>query len=187
MADVTPDEVLAFWFTEAGPDKWYVKDEELDHQITERFESIVKKLAGTYERVSNSLWQGGPKDALATIIVLDQFPRNIYRGSAQSFQYDPLALHAAEAAIAAHQDTEVPEQFRSFFYLPFMHSEDLEDQEQCVRLFETRMNNEENLKFAVIHRDIIKKFGRFPHRNELLDRVSTPGETTFLSEGGFAG
>jgi uncharacterized protein (DUF924 family) len=182
MTPITsPDDILAFW-TEAGPDKWYKKDEAFDAAIRDNFLSI-------YEAAADgrlSAWQDTPESALALVIVLDQFPRNMFRGSARAFAADPLARDIADAAIASGFDQEVGKELRAFFYLPFMHSEDIEDQDYCVELCRA-LGDEDNLKYAEIHAEIIRRFGRFPHRNPVLGRDTTPEEQAFLQSGGFAG
>ncbi|MFN3347755.1 DUF924 family protein [Pseudorhodoplanes sp.] len=174
-------EVLAFW-KEAGPDKWYKKDEAFDRAIRDNF-------LATYEAAAESRlssWEKEPDTALALIIVLDQFPRNMFRGSARAWVADPLAREVAGRAISQGSDKAVDRTLRVFFYLPFMHSEQLADQDYCVELCRA-LGNEDNLKYAEIHRDVIKRFGRFPHRNTVLGRETTPDERAFLASGGFAG
>jgi uncharacterized protein (DUF924 family) len=177
----SPDDILAFW-TEAGPDNWYKKDDGFDAAIRDKFLS-------TYEAAAQgglSAWQESPKSALALVILLDQFPRNMFRDSARAFAADPLARDVADKAIASGFDKAVARELRAFFYLPFMHSEDLADQEYCVALCRA-LGDEDNIKYAEIHADIIRRFGRFPHRNPVLGRDTTPEEQAFLESGGFAG
>lgn len=177
----TAADVLAFW-KEAGPDKWYKKDETFDRAIRDNF-------IGTYEAAAAgglSAWQNAPDSALALVIVLDQFPRNMFRGSARAFAADALAREVADAAISHGFDRQVDRDLRAFFYLPFMHSEKLADQDYCVELCRA-LGDENNLKYAGIHADIIRRFGRFPHRNAVLGRDTTSEERAFLDEGGFAG
>jgi uncharacterized protein (DUF924 family) len=178
---VTPDEVLDFWFS-VDPKKWYLKDEAFDASIRERF-------LATYEAAAAgklSDWEAAPETALALVIALDQFPRNMFRGSPRTFAADPLALTTAKRAIAQGYDKQLELAKRNFFYLPFQHSEDLADQERGVEL--SRLNSDaEGLKWAEIHADIIRRFGRFPHRNAVLGRTTTPEEQAFLDGGGFAG
>jgi uncharacterized protein (DUF924 family) len=182
MTDIkSPDDVLAFW-TEAGPDKWYKKDEAFDLALRDTFLSTYEAAAGG--RLSD--WQKEPASALALVILLDQFPRNMFRGSARAFAADPLARDIADAAISSGFDKAVDKDLRAFFYLPFMHSEDIEDQDYCVALCRA-LGDEDNLKYAEIHAEIIRRFGRFPHRNPVLGRETTPEEMAFLESGGFAG
>jgi len=174
----SPQSVLAFW-REAGPDKWFNKDAAFDDAIRTRF-------LETYEAAAEGRladWETTAEGALALVIVLDQFPRNMFRGEKRAFAADPLARGVAERALARGFDRAVPE--RTFFYLPFMHSEALDDQERCVALYRTL--DEDSLKWAVLHADIIRRFGRFPHRNAVLGRSTTPEEQAFLDGGGFAG
>jgi uncharacterized protein (DUF924 family) len=175
------NDILAFW-TEAGPDKWYKKDEAFDAAIRDTF-------LATYEAAADgrlSDWQKEPDSALALVILLDQFPRNMFRGSARAFAADPLARDVADSAISQGYDKAVGKELRAFFYLPFMHSEEIEDQEYCIELCRA-LGDEENVKYAEIHAEIIRRFGRFPHRNPVLGRDTTPEEQAFLENGGFAG
>ena len=179
-AAVAPHDVLAFWRT-AGPDKWFTKDAAFDDAIRTRF-------LATYETAAAGAlaWDGTPEGALALLIVLDQFPRNIFRGSASAFAADPLAREVATRAIARGFDRAVPLAERSFFYLPLEHSESLADQERCVAL-NRASGDADALKWAGLHADIIRRFGRFPHRNAALGRATTPEEQAFLDGGGFTG
>jgi len=176
------DDVLAFW-TEAGPEKWYKKDEDFDRTIRDTF-------LATYEAAAAgrlSPWEKEPDSALALVIVLDQFPRNMFRATPTSFGSDPLALSAAREAVARCFDRKVPALARAFFYFPFEHSEELADQDECVRLFAQWPNEPELASFqdyARRHREVIERFGRFPHRNAVLGRPSTPDETDFLRQPG---
>jgi len=176
-----PSEVLAFWRA-AGREKWYTKDSDFDAEITRRF-------LPTYEAaVAGHLshWEDTPEGALALVIVLDQFARNMFRGSARTFAADALARAAADRVIRRGFDRRVATQERQFVYIPFEHSEDPADQERSVALF--RANDDaEALKWAELHADVIRRFGRFPHRNAILERATTPAEQTFLDSGGFAG
>jgi uncharacterized protein (DUF924 family) len=182
MTDVkSAGDVLNFW-RGAGPDKWFGKDDAFDRAIHDDF-------LATYEAAAAGRlqdWERTPDGALALVIVLDQFPRNMFRGSARAFAADALAHDVADRAIAKGFDQKVDQELRAFFYLPLMHSERIDDQERCVALCRA-LGNEENLKFAELHADIIRRFGRFPHRNPLLGRETTPEEKTFLESGGFAG
>lgn len=181
MSNVTPRDVLDFWFG-AGKQKWYKKSDAFDEEIREKFQEIheISRAGG------RDFWAETPDGILALIILLDQFPRNMYRGSPDMFAADAKALTLAKEAVARGIDTEVPEAARAFIYMPFMHSERLDDQDKCCELF-IAAGNKDNLKFAEEHRDIIKKFGRFPHRNPLLRRATTEDEDVFLADGGFAG
>jgi len=174
-------DVLAFWRA-AGPAKWFKKDAALDAEIASRFSALWRDAAAG--RLAD--WEAAPDSALALIIVLDQFPRNMFRDQADAFATDALARGAAERAIARGFDQTIPTSERLFFYLPFEHSETLADQERAVALIGT-LGNAELARWAELHADIIRRFGRFPHRNSVLGRVSTPEEQAFLDAGGFAG
>jgi uncharacterized protein (DUF924 family) len=177
---VAPQDVLAFWRA-AGPDKWFDKDAAFDAEIAARFLPTCEAAAA-----GALAWEATPEGALALLIVLDQFPRNIFRGSARAFASDPLAREVATRAIARGFDQEFAVPERGFFYLPFEHSETLTDQERCVAL-NRASHDADAIKWAEIHRDIIHQFGRFPHRNAALGRATTPDEQAFLDGGGFAG
>jgi uncharacterized protein (DUF924 family) len=176
-----PNDILSFWRS-AGPKKWFAKSDAFDEAIRLKFEPVHHAAArGEYDG-----WAATPETALALLILLDQFPRNLYRGSAHAFATDPKARVVARAAVDAGFDRQVEPELRNFFYLPFEHSEDITDQDYALALC-TEAGDENNLKFAVIHRDIIVRFGRFPHRNACLGRMTTAEEQEFLDEGGFSG
>jgi uncharacterized protein (DUF924 family) len=182
MTDVkSADEVLAFW-TKAGPDKWYEKDDAFDRAIRDNF--LPTYAAAADGRLTP--WEQEPDSALALVIVLDQFPRNMFRGSPRAWAADELARNVADAAIAQGFDQAIGKELRAFFYLPLMHSENIEDQELCVELCRA-LGNENNLKYAELHADVIRRFGRFPHRSPVLGRETTPEEKAYLDSGGFAG
>jgi uncharacterized protein (DUF924 family) len=174
-------DVLAFW-NEAGPDKWFKKDNGFDRAIHDNFLATYEAAAAG--RLSD--WARTADGALALVIVLDQFPRNMFRGSARAFATDALARDVTMRSIEAGLAGKVDRDLRAFFYLPLMHSEEMDDQELCVELCRA-LGNEDNLKFAELHADIIRRFGRFPHRNPVLGRTTTPEEKAFLEGGGFAG
>lgn len=169
------DEVLAFWFGELAPQDWFSVSPDTDAAIGQRFTGLHHALAAGLdaEAVDDA------RTALAAIIVLDQFPRNIHRGSMQAFATDDLALRIARRAVDRRLDDALEPQEKQFLYMPFMHSEVVADQERGVDLFRT-LGNEDALKYAIEHRDIIARFGRFPHRNRALGRQSTPEEMAFL-------
>jgi len=176
-----PAAVLAFWRA-AGPDKWFKKDTAFDNAIRERF-------VGTYEAAAKGEldgWDGTPEGALALTIVLDQLPRNMFRGSARAFAADPIARAVADRALARGFDQKIDPGERQFFYLPFEHSELPADQERSCALCRAT-GDAELLKWAELHADIIRRFGRFPHRNAVLGRTTTAEEQAFLEGGGFAG
>lgn len=179
--DITPSGILAFW-RRAGRERWYEHDDAFDAEIRRRFPALWQKAAAG-ELAS---WEASDDGALALVIVLDQFPRNMFRGTPQAFASDAQARDVARRAIAKAVDRRVDPVLLEFLYLPFMHSEHLADQLHCVALFENT-DNAENLKYAREHADIIERFGRFPHRNRLLGRDTTEAEQAFLDGGGFAG
>jgi uncharacterized protein (DUF924 family) len=175
-----PEDVTAFWRA-AGPQQWFRKDAAFDREIEARF--LTTHEAAAAGRLS--AWEATPDGALALLLLLDQFPRNMFRGSARAFATDSLARAVADRAIAHGFDASAPSAERTFFYLPFMHSESLADQERSLAL--GRRDDGGTEKYAKIHADIIRRFGRFPHRNAVLGRVTTPEEQAFLDAGGFAG
>ena len=176
----SPQQVVRFW-EQAGPQRWFRRDAGFDAQFRERFLALHESAAtGALDP-----WLASADGALALVLLLDQFPRNAFRGTARVYATDARARAAADSAIRAGFDRMVPPALRQFFYLPYMHSEQLEDLERCVRLNEPLGG--EPLRFALHHRDIVARFGRFPHRNAILGRTSTPDEDRFLAEGGFGG
>ena len=177
----TAQTVVEFW-REAGPQRWFSRDEAFDAEFRERFMELHMEAASRWCED----WLETSEGALALQILLDQFPRNCFRGTAHSYATDPLARHYAMRTIEEGLDRELTPQLRAFIYLPFEHSEDPQDQERSVAMFEV-LGDLEYLRFAELHRDIIRRFGRFPHRNSALGRIPTPAELTFLAEGGFAG
>ncbi|MBO6896648.1 MAG: DUF924 domain-containing protein [Shimia sp.] len=180
---VGPEEVLSFWLDEVGPSGWYAVSEELDAEIRQRFEATWQQAqAGGLGQ-----WLAYPSGTLAYLILTDQFSRNMFRGSAQAFASDRKALCAAKVAIDKKWDLKIDEPARQFFYLPLMHSENLCDQERCIRMFLERMpeTGEANLLHAKAHREVIRKFGRFPYRNDALARASTEVEMAYVADGGY--
>lgn len=176
----TPAAIIAFW-REAGGDRWFKKDAAFDDDIRRRFMASYEaaaagKLTG---------WELSAEGALALLLLLDQFPRNMFRGDARSYATDPLARAITSRAILNGYDGAFPD-LRAFFYVPFEHSENLADQERGVALYKAA-GDDDGLKWADVHADIIRKFGRFPHRNAVLGRITTPEEQKFLDDGGFAG
>jgi uncharacterized protein (DUF924 family) len=174
-----PDDILNFWFEELEPAQWWKKDQAFDAMIAERFgrlhsQAVCCELYG---------WRQSAGGRLAEIIVLDQFSRNMFRDTAQAFSADPLALALAQEAVAAGDDADLTPIQRSFLYMPYMHSESRLIHEQAVDLY-TRNGIEENLKFEIRHKEIIDRFGRYPHRNGILGRASTTDELTFLQQPG---
>ncbi len=174
-------ELVVFW-RGAGPEGWFTRDEAFDAQLRARFDGAHFAAArGEYAR-----WMDSAEGALALLILLDQFPRNCFRGSAHSYATDGLARHYARRAIDAGFDLQVDGALRMFFYLPFEHSEAMADQDQALELFQ-RIGDDELTQYAVLHRDLIARFGRFPHRNAALGRESTQEELDYLAGGGFSG
>jgi len=174
------DEVCAFW-REAGPEGWFRKDEAFDSRFRDRFLDLHFAAA----RRQHDDWLETAEGALALMILLDQFPRNCFRGSGHMYATDPLARHFARKAVAAGHDMAVQVPIRVFLYLPFSHSETLADHEIPVE--RSTALGSDYLKHAIGNRDIVARFGRFPHRNRILGRDSTPEEQAFLDEGGFSG
>ncbi len=178
---VTPAEILAFWRA-AGRERWYEPDDAFDADVRSRFLELWRKAAAG----ELSSWETTDEGALALVIILDQFPRNMFRGDIRTYSSDALAREVAGRAIARGADTRVVPVLLEFLYLPFMHSEHLADQLRCVELFR-KTGQTDNLKYAEDHADIIRRFGRFPHRNPILGRATTPEEQAFLDGGGFRG
>jgi uncharacterized protein (DUF924 family) len=173
--------VLRFWFEETKPYQWFRRDWRFDETVRTRFGALHEAAAqGKLE-----VWRAHPRYSLSLIIILDQFSRNLYRDSRQAFAQDAHALSVAREALSRRFDSLVDDKRRAFFYMPFMHTEDLSVQEACVALFKARLPTTMNVPFAVEHRDIVKRFGRFPHRNKVFGRKSAPEEIRFLRKGGF--
>lgn len=180
---IGPDEVLKFWLDEVGPSGWYAVSDPLD-------ETIRKRFMATWEAAregSFSMWLTYPSGALAYIILTDQFPRNMFRGKAEAFATDSAALAATKMSVKKGWDMKIDEPARQFFYMPLMHSENLCDQERCIRLMKERMpqGGASNLLHARAHREVIRQFGRFPYRNEALSRRTTAHEMDYVSRGGY--
>ena len=186
----SPADVLAFWFGNEGEpgygefrDQWFRKDEVFDREITDRFGVLYERAAaGELDD-----WREDAEGCLALVIVLDQFPRNMFRGDAKTHATDGKALEAAKYAIERALDRELPAFQRMFLYMPFMHAEDVEDQRRSVELFEglaAEPGGPDVVEYAVGHRVIVERFGRFPHRNAILGRETTPEEAEFLTQPG---
>ena len=172
----TSEEVIGFWRA-AGPERWFKPDQTFDESCRNRF--LLTYEAGA--RGDLNEWELSPEGSLALIILLDQMPRNMFRGTKGIYRTDPAALMVADRAIEKGHDRQVEPALRRFFYLPFMHSEALHHQDRSVAYNEA-LGDEEVAKWARHHRDIVRRFGRFPHRNELLGRDSTPDEAAYLRE-----
>ncbi|KHD88626.1 MAG: membrane protein [Bdellovibrio sp. ArHS] len=178
---MTYQDIIDFWFEEIDPSLWFMKDDLFDQQIRRRFLDVFEDvIAGKMFS-----WRKSPEGRLAEVIVLDQFSRNLFRDSAQAFAQDDLALHLAKEAVRVGDDQRVPVVQRHFFYMPYMHSEDLKVHDEAVRLF-SQEGLENGLKFELLHKKIIETYGRYPHRNKALGRISTPAETEFLKQPGSA-
>ncbi|MGX6978013.1 DUF924 family protein [Vagococcus elongatus] len=172
-------DVLKFWFEESQPEDWFTKNPDYDERISQRFSSLHQQAA------AGELWQWREtiQGRLAEIILLDQFSRNMFRGDPRSFAYDSMALVLAQEALKDPALEQLPVQQKAFLYMPFMHSESLKIHDIAMALF-SEEGLEHNLEFEIKHREIIERFGRYPHRNELLGRPSTSEELTFLTEPG---
>jgi len=192
---VTPEDVLSFWLGAPGDPplakaaSWWKKDEAFDAEIRRRFEATLE--AGV--RGELLAWRASARGRLALVVLFDQLSRNMFRGTARAFAQDALAREVATEALAAGDDRTLAPMETSFLLMPFMHSEALADQDRCSTGFEAlaaaapaelRETLEGSVKFAHMHRDIVARFGRFPHRNAILGRASTPEEETFLTQPG---
>ena len=174
-------DVVSFW-RGAGPEAWFKKDEAFDGEIRRRF--LTTHEAAAAGQLSD--WEHNAEGALALLILLDQFPRNMFRGQARMFDTDTMARAIAAGAIVRGFDAQADKMMRGFFYLPFEHSEDMADQVRSVAFYKA-IDDADGLKWAELHADIIRRFGRFPHRNAVLGRATTPEEQAFLDGGGFGG
>ncbi len=170
-------DILTFWFDTLSPQNWWQKDDALDNQIKNQFEDIHQRA----RQCELYPWRQTAKGALAEIIILDQFSRNIYRNKPESFAQDALALALAQSAIDKGFDNELSPQEKSFLYMPYMHSESRDIHKIAVKLFDME-ELKHNLEFEIKHKVIIDRFGRYPHRNNILGRVSTQEEIAFLTE-----
>ncbi len=180
-ADITPSAVVAFW-KEAGPAKWFAKDDAFDSRFRRGFGDAHFAAA----RRELDHWAETPEGSLALLILLDQYPRNVFRGTGHAFATDPLARHFAVMALDAGQDRSIGNDLRRFFYLPLQHSENMADQDRQLALFQTMERADED-RWAEHHHGVIVRFGRFPHRNCALGRETTPEEQAFLDADGFRG
>jgi uncharacterized protein (DUF924 family) len=176
-----PADILSFW-RRAGPDRWFASDDAFDAKIRRRFLAVHEAAAaGRFDA-----WEAEPDGAFALLLLLDQFPRNMFRGTARAFATDAPARASAERALQRGFDQRFALPERRFFYLPFMHSEALADQQRCLALCRLA-DDPEGVRYAEIHADIIRRFGRFPHRNAALGRPTSADEQAFLDNGGFDG
>lgn len=177
-----PGDMLDFW-REAGPKKWFTKDDGFDASCVARFETLWQE--GAAGRLG--AWEETAESALALVLLLDQIPRNMFRNTPKVYASDPQARGVATRAIAKGHDRAAEKELRPFFYLPFSHSEDMADQERALKLY-AGLDDAEQMKWARHHHGIVARFGRFPHRNAVLGRVSTPEEAEWLAqEGSFKG
>jgi uncharacterized protein (DUF924 family) len=176
-----PASILAFWRA-AGHDRWYKQDNTFDAEVRDRYFDLWQRAAAG----KLAAWEESDDGALALTIVLDQFPRNMFRNDPRAYSSDALARAVAGKAIDRGAAARIEPDLREFLYMPFMHSEQLADQLRCVELFR-ETGNTENLEYAELHADIISRFGRFPHRNPVLGRATTSDEQAFLDDGGFSG
>lgn len=181
MQNPLPDDVLNFWAT-AGPKKWWRKDNAFDAEIRTRFLKTHEKA----QKNQLTSWLDRPDDTLALVIVLDQFSRNLFRDNPKAYSQDEQCLKIVHRAIKAGIDRKMRQDIGMFVYLPLMHSEVISDQKLCLVEMQ-RLGLENEAKYAKIHLDIIEKFGRFPHRNDVLGRETTKDEQAFLKNGGFSG
>ena len=172
---MNPSEILTFWFEDLTPKQHFVADDKIDAQIISRF-------SDAHTRAINSEfahWRDTPEGRLAEIIILDQFSRNMFRGDPRSWSQDPQSLELARTAVAVGDDMKIAQDQRAFIYMPFMHSESTQAHEEAVPLFES-LGIESNLKFEMLHKEVIDTYGRYPYRNEIMGRESTPAEIEYL-------
>ena len=180
VSDVNPAEIVEFW-RGAGPERWFKVEPDFDAACG-RFRDAVRSAgAGAF-----AAWSEKPVGALALVLLLDQLPRNLFRGTARAYAFDPLALAEAGRAVWAGHDLAIDEEVRTFFYLPFTHAEEVGAQKTALRLYE-RLGEPESLGWARHHHDVVARFGRFPHRNTILGRESTAEELAFLAVDDFRG
>jgi len=175
MISTTPQDILDFWYAPDMRTKWFASTPQIDAMMRERFEQVWESAhTGTLES-----WNNTPTGCLALVIVLDQFPLNMFRGTAKSFSTEQQAVAVTKQAITQGYDQQIDKEHVAFLYLPLMHSENLVDQDLCVTLFEAA-GLENNLRFARHHHEIVRRFGRFPHRNAILGRTSSAEELAYL-------
>jgi len=181
---VAPQDVISYWVDEIGPKGWYAGGAELDAQIREKFEPTLREA----QAGACGLWLTSAVGVLGYVILTDQLTRNMFRGKAAAFVTDASARSAAKTAIERDWDFRIAEPERQFFYLPLMHSENLIDQDRCVRLMCKRLpdSGADNLRHACAHREVIRQFGRFPYRNAALGRTTTVAEAAWMEQGGYA-
>jgi uncharacterized protein (DUF924 family) len=169
-------DIITFWFKDTRPQQWFVKDEKFDKKIAKRFLALHSQVS----KGEKESWRKSTKGRLAEIIVLDQFSRNLFRGKPESFAYDNMALALAQEAIRTGAEKKLSQIERRFLYMPYMHSESKIIHIQAMRLFGS-LTDKDSQTYEIAHKKIIEKFGRYPHRNSILGRVSTPEELEFIS------
>ena len=174
---MTANDILDFWFSDRVKQKWWEKDETFDAEIRSRFLDLYTRVL----HVDMYHWEEHPRSILALIILMDQFPRNMFRGKPESYVTDDYAVDLCKKAIIQGFDEKFTDEEKIFLYIPLMHSEDIKDQELSVELYE-KAGLAENHKFAILHMDVIKEYGRFPHRNKILGRKNTPEEEVYLQD-----
>lgn len=182
-ADITPAQILDYWYSERMQKHWFASTPAIDQEIRDRYQALwAQAAAGALDH-----WQDSPEGALALIIVLDQFPLNMFRNQPESFRTEQQAVAVAKVAIDRGYDAQLPKERLAFLFMPLMHSENLADQDLSVAMF-AKYDLTGNLRFAEHHREIVRTYGRFPHRNAILGRASRPEEEAYLrSEGAFKG
>ena len=173
------EEVLVFWFEELSPEQWFKKDAVVDAAVRAKFSTLYEELAGN----GGQTWTDSPRGCLAAVIVLDQFPRNLYRDDRRAYTTDAVALTIAKSAVHRGFDEALSMHERKFLFMPFQHCEDVTDQNVSVELFSS-LGDPKALEYAIRHKDVVERFGRFPHRNAALGRMSTPEELEFLTQPG---
>ena len=180
---ITPESILEYWYSEGVKSKWFNSNKSFDEEIKSKYENVwLNALRGEYDS-----WNSSAEGCLALVIILDQFPLNMFRGEVKSFSSEAMAIKTVKIAIDNGFDKLIDSEKLSFLYMPLMHSENIEDQDDSVKLFKAA-KMEDNLRFAKHHRDIVEKYGRFPHRNKILQRDSTQEEINYLeSDGAFKG
>ena len=185
VLEPTPEDIIHFWFEEAGPKKWYAVSPKFDARVRRRFARTVERHSRPLKSLDHP-WLSSPDGAFALIILFDQMPRNIWRGSGRAFAYDQFARFVALDMIDRGFDWAIDAARRDFIYMPFMHSENMDFQNLCVQMATERLEGDNTLHHALKHREVIERFGRFPYRNEALGRQSTPEEIDYLESGGYA-
>lgn len=179
MNNPTPETIIDYWFADGMPPRWFKKDDAFDAELRERFADAYETAAsGGYDS-----WRESAEGTIALVLLLDQIPRNIFRDTPKAFEADAKARELTQRALTYQLDQNLSILQRMFLYMPLMHSESLEEQEQGVQLF-TDLGREENIRYAIAHRDVIAKYGRFPHRNAILGRTNTPEEEAYLAQPG---